>query len=59
MSCHENMCSVFREPESRWCKLAMIFIAIKGTQVFTSDALLILTIQNSSHCRVKVPGLDR
>ena len=35
--------------------LVMTLIAIKSTQVFTSEALLILTVEKSVHNRVKVP----
>lgn len=36
--------------------LVMIFIVIKGAQVFTSEALWVLTIQKSVHTWVKLSG---
>lgn len=46
------MCDMFRDLKVGNVNLVMILIAIKDIQVFTSEALLVLTIQKSIHSKV-------
>lgn len=49
MTCLEN-------PRVNDINLVMIFIVIKGAQVFTCEALWVLIIQKSVHTWVKLSG---